>query len=230
MTKQTNKQHVVVNQEVTAQEPADRALEWLKKNQRLLIAVASIVVIVGAGSWFLLEYGSRKEAAAQRALEQARFATQSGNLPLAATDLSRLIDNYGGTVAAGEATILLAQVRLLQDEETLAVQELRAALDAGLDPQFRAGAFHLLATALEDLGNLADAAQAYEDAATASWYGLVSAQYLNDAARAYGLAGDTASAIATYRRISQQYADAPSATEAQVRLGELLAATGGQTE
>ena len=230
MTKSNRQQQVVVNEDVTPKEPADRALDWLQRNQRMLIAIASIVVIVGAAAWFLLEYSSRKEAAAARALEQARFATQSGNLPLAATDLSRLIDNYGGTVAAGEAAILLAQVRRLQDEETLAVEELRAAIDDRLDPQFRAGAYHLLGTALEDLGNLSEAAQAYENAAAASWYGLVTAQYLNDAARAYGLAGDTAAALATYRRVAEQYGDAPSATEAEVRLGELLAASGGTTD
>jgi predicted negative regulator of RcsB-dependent stress response len=230
MTKSTKQRQVVVNQEVTQQEPAEKALEWLKKNQRILIAVASVVVIIGAAAWFLLEYGSRKEAAARQALDQARFATQTGNLPLAATDLSRLIDNYAGTVAASEGAILLAQVRLLQDEETLAVQELRAALAAGLDPQFSAGAYHLLGTALENLGNMSEAAQAYENAAEASWYGLVSAQYLNDAARAYWLSGDTATAITTYRHVTEDYADAPSATEAAVRLGELLAATRGQSE
>jgi TolA-binding protein len=177
--------------------------------------------------WFLLEYGSRRERAAQRELEQARFASQSGNLPLAATDLSRLIGNYGGTTAASEATILLAQVRLLQGEPSLAVDELRVALPE-IDPQFEAGAYHLLGTALENLGNMREAAEAYANAANASWYGLVSAQYLNDAARAFSLAGDTTAAIQTYRRVSDEYSDAPSATEAAVRLGELLAAAEGE--
>jgi TolA-binding protein len=218
-----------VNQEqqVTPKEPAEKLLEWLNANQRKVIVVLSAIVIVAAGVWFLLEYGSRRERAAQRELEQARFASQSGNLPLAATDLSRLIGNYGGTTAASEATILLAQVRLLQGEPSLAVDELRVALPE-IDPQFEAGAYHLLGTALENLGNMREAAEAYENAANASWYGLVSAQYLNDAARAFSLAGDTTAAIQTYRRVSDEYSDAPSATEAAVRLGELLAAAEGE--
>jgi TolA-binding protein len=216
---------VIQEQEVTPKEPADRLLEWLSTNQRNVIVTLSAIVIVAVGVWFLFEYGSRKELAAQRELDQARFATQSGNLPLAATDLSRLIGNYTGTTAASEAAILLAQVRLLQEEPSLAVEELRAALPE-IDPQFEAGAYHLLGTALENLGNMREAAEAYENAARTSWYGLVSAQYLNDAARAYWLAGDTTAAVRTYRRVSDEYADAPSATEAEVRLGELLAAEG----
>jgi TolA-binding protein len=214
----------IQEQQVTPKEPAERLLEWLKANQRSVVVVLSAVVIVAAGAWFLIEYGSRRELAAQRELEQARFATQSGNLPLAATDLSRLIGNYSGTTAASEAAILLAQVRLLQGEPSLAVEELRVALTE-IDPQFEAGAYHLLGTALENLGNMREAAEAYENAARTSWYGLVSAQYLNDAARAQSLAGDTSAAIQTYRRVSDEYSDAPSATEAEVRLGEILAGT-----
>jgi predicted negative regulator of RcsB-dependent stress response len=221
---------VVQDQPVTPKEPAERLLEWLQKNQRNVIVVLSLAVIAAAGVWFLFEYGSRKAQAASRELEQARFATQSGNLPLAATDLSRLIENYGGTTAASEAAILLAQVRLLQEEPSLAADELRAALPE-IAPQFEAGAYHLLGTALENLGNMREAADAYHNAARASWYGLVSAQYLNDAGRAHWQAGDTAAAVDTYRRVSQEYSDAPAATEAEVRLGELLAASeavGGQ--
>lgn len=204
-------------------EAGEKLVEWLKKNQRTVIGAAAVVVIVAAVVWFTFEYRSRKESAAQSALEQARFATQSGNLPLAATDLSRLIDTYGGTRAADEAAILLAQVRLLQDEPSLAADELREALDGGMDSQFRAGAFSLLGAALENMGNMADAARAYESAAQEAWYGFLAAQYLNDAGRAYTQAGDTASAIAAYRRVVDDYPDSPSVTESRVRLGELQA-------
>jgi predicted negative regulator of RcsB-dependent stress response len=206
-------------------EAGEKFVEWLHKNQRVVLATVSIVVIVAASVWFVLEYRSRKENAAQSALEQARFATQTGNLPLAATDLSRLISTYGGTEAADEAVILLAQVRLLQNEASLAADELRKALSGGMDSQFRAGAYSLLGAALENLGNMAEAGRAYEDAAREAWYGFLSAQYLNDAGRAYTEAGDTASAIAAYRRVVQDYGESPSVTESQVRLGELEASS-----
>jgi predicted negative regulator of RcsB-dependent stress response len=217
----------IEQQQVTPLEPGEKVVAWIKRYQRPLIAVAAVLVIVAAGVWFVLEYRSRKEEAAQTALEQARFATQSGNLPLAATDLSRLVATYGGTEAADEGVILLAQVRLLQDEASMAADELRKALDGGMASQFRAGAYSLLGAALENLGNMSEAAQAYENAAGAAWYGFLSAQYLNDAGRAYAQAGDTSSAIAAYRKVVNEYSDSPSVTEAEVRIGELESAHGG---
>jgi len=221
-----NKQPVE-QQSVTPLEPGDKLVAWIRRNQRALIAAAAVVVIVAAGVWFVLAYRARKEEAAQTALEQARFATQSGNLPLAATDLSRIVATYGGTEAADEAVILLAQVRLLQNEATMAADELRKALDGGMASQFRAGAYSLLGAALENLGNMSEAGKAYEDAAGAAWYGFLSAQYLNDAGRAYTQAGDTSGAISAYRKVINEYSDSPSVTEAEVRLGELEAANGG---
>ncbi len=217
-------------QQLPKADTAERFVEWLNKNQRTVLAAVAIVVIVAAGAWFVLEYRSRKESAAAAALEQARFATQSGNLPLAATDLSRLIGTYGGTLAADEAVILLAQVRLLQNEASLAAEELRKSLSGGMAPQFRAGAYSLLGAALENMGNLSEAAKAYENAAGEAWYGFLAAQYLNDAGRAYTEAGDTTSAIAAYRRVIDEHADSPSVTESRVRLGELEAGLAPQQD
>jgi predicted negative regulator of RcsB-dependent stress response len=214
-------------QVVESQDPAERLLGWVRKNQRLVVGLVSVVVIVAAGGWFFLEYQGRKETAAQQALDQARFATRTGNLPLAATDLSRLMENYRGTAAASEAVILLGQVRLLQSEPTLAVAELRAAIAAGVDPQFEAGAHALLGTALENIGNLSDAAREYERASSAAWYDFQRASYLNDAGRAYVEGGDTTNALAAYRRVVSDFGEEPAALEAQVRIGEIEAGLEG---
>jgi predicted negative regulator of RcsB-dependent stress response len=222
MSKQEKKPVVV-----ESQDPAERLLAWLKKNQRLVIGAASVLVIAAAGVWFVLEYQGRKEAAAQQALEQARYATRTGNLPLAATDLSRLMDSYRGTAAASEAVILLGQVRLLQDEPTLAAEELRNALQRGVDPQFEAGAYGLLGTALENVGNLTEAARQYERASGAAWYDFQRASYLNDAGRAYVEGGDTTNALGAYQRVVDEFPEAPAAIEAEVRIGEIEADLGG---
>lgn len=220
--------NVEKNQQVVeAQDPAERLLVWLRKNQRTVVTVASIVVIAAAAGWFVLEYQGRKEAAAVTALDQARFATRTGNLALAATDLGRLMDNYRGTAAASEAVIILGQVRLLQGEPTLAAEELRAALADGVDPQFEAGAYGLLGTALENVGNSTEAARQYERASTAAWYDFQKASYLNDAGRAYVEGGDTSAALAAYQRVVDQFGEEPAALEAQVRIGEIEAGREG---
>lgn len=205
-------------------DPDERALEWIQRYRRVLIGAAAGLVIVASGLWFMLEYRGRKEAAAERALEQARFATQSRNFALAASDLSRMIENYAGTRAGDEAVIVLAQVRLIQNQASLAVDELRTALGRGLDPQFQSGAQSLLGVALENLGNLSQAGEAYEEAAATAWYDELAAQYLNDAGRAYTLAGDTARAMSSYERVLTTYPEVQGVAEAKVRLAELRAA------
>jgi tetratricopeptide (TPR) repeat protein len=185
-------------------------------------AVAAVALAV----WFVLEYSERKELAATNALDEARIALQSENLPLAASDLSRIVVTYGGTVAADEATIVLAQVRLQQDQPTVAADEIRDALARGLRPQFEAAALGLLGTALEEIGNHSEAAETFERASQATWYDYVAAQYLSDAGRAFVAARDTARAIAAYERILGEYEDAPVGREARVRLAELRAAMG----
>lgn len=202
-------------------------VEWIATNRRTVMlgaaALAAAILVV----WFVLEYQERKELAATNALEEARVALQSGNLPLAGSDLSRIVGTYGGTVAADEATILLAQVRLQQDQPTVAAEEIRAALAGGMRAQFEAAALGLLGTALEQIGNHREAGETFQRASAASWYDFVAAQYLSDAGRAFLAARDTTRAMAMYESILSDHEDAPVAREARVRLAELRAAMGG---
>jgi predicted negative regulator of RcsB-dependent stress response len=215
---------VATERQTASRDPGQQFIELVAKHRRRLIGGAVAVIALGAGVWFVREYQQRRENAARQTLDQARFATQTGNLALAASDLSRLIASYGGTSAADEAVVILAQVRLLENQAALATQELRQAIDQGLDDQFLAPAYGLLGTALENLGNQTDAGEAYENAADASWYGFLAAQYLSDAGRAFANGGDTARAIAAYERIMRDHETAPTALEARVRLAELRAA------
>lgn len=205
-------------------DPGKVVLEWLTAHRRTAYGIAAALAVVAFSGWFYVSYRHRLEERAQAELQQARQAAQSGNLALAASDLSRLIGEYRGTLAAGEGSVMLGRVRLIQDQPTLAAEELRRAIDAGLDDQFRAPAFGLLGMALEDIGNMSQAAQAYEEAAQEAWYPFLAAEYLNDAGRAYVAAQDTTSAIAAYDRVIQDYEGAPGSLEARVRLAELKAA------
>jgi len=212
----------------TPPDAGTRLVAWLQAHRKAVIAGAVAITIVALSAWFVVEYRRNKEAAAAQALEQARFTSQSGNLPLAANDLSRLIDEFSGTAAADEAVILLAQVRLLQEQPDLAADELRQADPDRLRSQFRSPAHGLLGTALENSGQAAGAAQAYEDASQASWYDNVAAEYLLDAGRAWTAVGDATRAVAAYQRILDDYSESPSIVEARVRLAELQARQASQ--
>ncbi|HEX9690730.1 MAG TPA: tetratricopeptide repeat protein [Gemmatimonadales bacterium] len=203
------------------QDQGERLLAWVRNNSRLLsIGVTAIVVLAG-GIWFVREYRIRTALAAQSALDAARVSVQAENYPLAASDLTRLIDSYPGTAAAGEAVILLGRVRLAQEQPDVAAQELRAALARGMSGEFLASAYAVLGVALENAGNPADAATAYRQAAEAAAYEFLAAQYLADAGRAATTSGDTSQALELYRMILSAHPESPSAIEAGVRLGEL---------
>lgn len=207
----------------THQDVGKRLVEWIERHRRAVLAAVAALVVAAGAVWFVVEYRERREEAAVRALDDARSALRAGNLPLAASDLTRLISSYGGSTAADEAVILLGRVRLMQDQPGVAAEELRQATERRLGEQFRAPVYALLGAALENSGDPAGAGEAYRRAAEASWYARLKAQYLNDAGRAFAAAGDTARAAQAYELLLRDFKDTPSAVEANLRLAELRA-------
>ena len=75
------------------------------------------------------------------------------------------------------------------------------------------------------LDRLQEAAAAYQAASDAADTPYLKADFLIQAGRAWGSAGDTAKAMAAYQRILDDFGEMPAVTEAKVRLSELTAAT-----
>jgi predicted negative regulator of RcsB-dependent stress response len=214
-----------VSADVKTQEDTERIdkwIAWAKENRRRLTIAGGAVVLVAAGVWFAVSAKARRETFARRELDQARISAEAGNLPLAANDLSGIISKYGGTGAAEEARLLLAQVRMLQGQAALAATDLQAFVSEGPKPQYRSQAYDMLGVALEQTDQFHAAAQAYETGAKDSEFGLVSVRMLLDAGRAYTVAGDTADATRIYEQIIKDHGSATGAVaEAKLRLGEL---------
>jgi len=194
---------------------------WYRDQTRLAIGGVIAVVVVALVVWLVVSSGRRKEEFAARSLNQARTAAESGNLPLASSELQKLIDQYKGTNAATEAVITLNQVRMVNGQSELAVVGLRDFLAANPKPQYRAPAYGLLGAALENAGRYPDAAEAYENASKAADLEYLKARYLIDAGRSYAAGGKKAEAEGAYREVVQKYPKSTSFTEAQVRLAEL---------
>jgi predicted negative regulator of RcsB-dependent stress response len=196
---------------------------WYKDPQRLPLVAVFLLAIVAAVAWFIVASGKRKEQFAARSLNQARTAAEAGNLPLASSELQRLITTYKGTDAAHEAVITLNQVRMVNGQSELAVVGLREFLASKPPEKYRAPAYGLLGSALENAKRWGEAAQTYSQAAEAAQLPYLKAAHLIDAGRAYRLAGRLEDSAKAYRTVVQKYADSPSFTEAQVRLAELTA-------
>jgi outer membrane protein assembly factor BamD (BamD/ComL family) len=194
---------------------------WYRDRRRQLVAAIVLVAVAAIVSWFLMASGNRKEQFAARSLNQARVAAEAGNLPLASSELQRVITTYRGTDAASEAVIALNQVRMINGQSELAAVGLREYLATKPAQKYLAPAYGLLGAALENSKRWADAAQAYSQASSASEVDYLKANYLVDAGRAYREAGKTEEAARAYRTILEKYPSSPSFTEAQVRLAEL---------
>jgi outer membrane protein assembly factor BamD (BamD/ComL family) len=186
-----------------------------------LVGAALAVALLALVGWFVVASGKRKEEFASRSLNQARAAAEAGNLPLASSELQRLITAYKGTDAASEAVITLNQIRLVSGQSELAAVGLRDFLASKPAPQYVTPASGLLAAALENSKRWAEAGQAYTDASNSAEVDYLKAQYLVDAGRAYREGGKLEEATRAYRTVVQKFPNAPSFTEAQVRLAEL---------
>lgn len=204
---------------------ANWLIDWIKGHRQAATYLAAALV-VGAGLlWWNVLSTRRSEAIAGQQLSQARLAFESRNLPLAASELARLVENYAGTNAAQEGALILAQVRMLQGQGQQAIEHL-SSFAPGADRPYRAQAYGLLGAAYENIGRPREAAESYEKASEYAQFPFLEAQYLSDAGRAWVAAGDTAKAVASYRKIVAELQETGTVTEAKVRLGELTRGSG----
>lgn len=195
--------------------------EWVRTSGRSAgLAVGAVIVLV-LGGWLYVSSENRKEAFASQSLMQARAEAESGNLPLAASDLTRLVERFGGTRAADQAIILLNQTRLVQGQRDLAINALRGFVSASHPDYVKASAYGLLGGALEDAGKSREAADAFRKAAQSARLDFLKATYLIDAGRAFTAAGDTAAAKAAYSEVLTAHGRLDQAAEARVRMAEI---------
>lgn len=206
-------------QPTVAAEVADPMI-WVRKHQRLVLGIAGAVVVLALGAWVVTETGQRRQLRAAEALDQARNIAESGNLPLAASELQKIIETFSGTDAATEAVVTLNQVRMVNGQSELAVVSLQEYLKTNPKKVYKVPAQGLLGEALENAGRPEEAGAAYVGAAEDAEVDYLKAQYLLSAARAYGNAGKVDEAVKALQAIIDKYPKTTALTEARVRLAE----------
>lgn len=199
---------------------SERITAWIQGHRRIASWIGTIVVVAAVLFIWTLSTRRRTEEIASRDLAGARFAYDNQNLPLAASELSKVVADYSGTNAAQEGRLLLANVRLLQGQPQQAVAVLKDWAGSAGRP-FRAQAYSLLGAAYENMGRTREAGEAYESGSAAARLDFLKAQLLADAGRVWTTAGDTSRALAAYSRIAKDFPKEATATEAKVRLAEL---------
>jgi predicted negative regulator of RcsB-dependent stress response len=198
---------------------------WIRSHKQVAAYLAvALAVAVGLFAWNFLS-SKTAERSAGRQLAQGRLALDSKNYPLAASVLSQVVENYAGTHAAQEGSILLAQARLAQGQTQQAIDVLQRSAPKA-DKYFRAQSYGLLGAAYDNALRPKDAATAYQAAADAALYPFLRAQFLSDAGRAWLAVGDSAKAVTAYRTIVERLDATSAAAEAKVRVGELTKGSG----
>jgi len=195
-------------------------MDWARMNAKP-IGIAVAVIALAAIVWVVAkQWQDRRADAAEVALNRARQSYAQGNLPLAQTDLRRVIARFGGSSAGSQATMLLAQTFYEQGKPDSGLRALNEGKASGLDK----AAFEALKGAgLEQEKKYAEAADRYRAAAGLTDSKISKDRYMADAARALTLAGNKAEAAKIWSTLANDDASA-FAAEARVRYGELTAA------
>ena len=201
-------------------ERTESIFEWLHVNSRV-VAVAAIVVAVAAiGGWLYTRNQAGKELRAEQALLRAEQSLGQGNIPLAQTDLQKLISSQGGTAGASQGAMLLAQTYYDKGEYQKGIDALEKS--GAARKEFEAGAEALIADGYSQLGKYAEAAAHYKKAAEVTRFQNDREGYLADAARNFMAGKDTAQARQVWQDVLKNE-NGVYAAEARVRLGELTA-------
>jgi len=202
----------------------ESAMDWARANTKP-IAIAAIVIALAAATWFFAKQWRERQAdAAEVALNRARQSYGQGNLPLAQTDLKRVITRFGGSAAGSQASMLLAQAYYEQGKPDSGLKVLNDGKPSDTDE----AAFEALKGAgLEQKKEYVQAADRYRAAAGLADAKIAKDRFMADAARALTSANNKAEAAKIWSALANDNAST-FAAEARVRLGELVATPAGR--
>jgi tetratricopeptide (TPR) repeat protein len=196
--------------------------EWFMVHKREVTWGVTALAVVIAGVWFYERSQSIKSQRAETAYFQARQSAAAGNLPLAISDLQKVVNRYEGTQAGTQAALSLAQALYDQKKYKEGIDALKKA-ESKAPGDFKASVHVVEAAGYEELKDFTNAGEQYKQAAEATRYPAEKSDYQAAAARSYAAGGKTAEAKAIWTELSKDETS-PIAAEARIRLGELEAA------
>jgi tetratricopeptide (TPR) repeat protein len=208
----------------TAARPHDdesSLFDWIRAHGRVAAYAGVTIVALAAGTYMWRRSDAIKQERAEQALVGAARTFASGNLPLAQTDLEKVVARYGSTNAGAQARLLLAQILFEQSKVDSGLRVLEG-VGSGPGGAFAASVHALRAAGLEQLNKPAEAAVEYEQAAQVARGSTERDSYRADAARAYTAAGQPAKALTIWQALAADE-QSPMGPEARLRIGELTA-------
>ena len=195
------------------------AVEYVKERARLFVggAVAAIAVIVAINYFIESKETDRLKAAAL--LGDVLMVEQGGEPTEAVRLAEELVSSYAGTPAAAQGTIILANLYYAQGRYVEARGYYQRYLDNYEPLDVLAYAAQSgLGACLEAEGQLVAAAQHYETYAAQQAGTIREAMAQMEAARIYGLAGESNKQQALLEQVSRTFAQYPIAAQARAAL------------
>lgn len=191
---------------------------FIEKNQKAIIGVVVAIIIVvlaifGYKKWYQEPREEKAQAAIFRAealFERDDFATALNGNGNDVIGFLEVINEYGGTKTANLAKYYAGICCLNTGDFSNAVKYLGEF--KGEDQLVKPLAIGAMGDANLELGNVAEAAKCYENAAKASSNSFTSPMMMMKAALTYEMAENYAKAVEMYKAIK---ADFPNSTEAR---------------
>ena len=196
-----------------------QAVEYVKERASLFVGgtVAVIVVIMAINYFIESKEADRLKAAAL--LGDVLMVEQGGEPGEAIRLAEELVASYAGTPAAAQGTVLLANLHYAQGHYAEARSYYQRYLDNYEPVDVLAYAAQSgLGACLEAEGQLLAAAQHYEAYAAQQAGTIREAMARMEAARIYGLAGDSDKQQALLEEVSRTFAQYPIAAQARAAL------------
>jgi predicted negative regulator of RcsB-dependent stress response len=198
----------------------DSFFDWIQFHTRELL-IGLLVAVVAVGGVFLYRSASATQAVqAEQALVEPEQSIQAGNVPLAQSDLRRVMTRYKGTAAAAQAAILLAGTYYAQQKYADGVSTLQQTSTTGAAAPFASSVERLVADGYIQEGKPKEAAAHFLAGANKTQYPTEQARLKASAARAYAAAGDTSAALGLWRDLVN-LPKSGEVPEAQLMIGEL---------
>ena len=202
-----------------------RFLEFFETNRSLVYGIlGGIVLLIIMGFGYGI-FKDRQEDQAQEALAAAVRMYENSNWRGAidgadgAAGLLEVADQYGSTKAGNLALYYAADAYYKMGEHESALTYFRQ-FDHG-DDALGAGAYAGEAAVLESMGNHAEAAAKYRQAALVHESDFTSGRYLQSAGRNYELAGEYDEAREVYEMIKTQFPESAQASDVDMLLARV---------
>ncbi|MEE2658041.1 MAG: tetratricopeptide repeat protein [Candidatus Latescibacterota bacterium] len=218
------------NRPTRAELEEDQFLEWvltalayIRARGHIFIGGAVAVVATIAIISFVQQQRSSARTEAAALLFEATLADQVGQIDGVLRVCERLVDDFGNTPAAAQATVMLGNRYFALGRYAEAERSYQRYLDDyGDEPVLRFAAESGIAAGYEAQGNFEQAAAAYVDYATRHPEIEASALMLMDAARCHRQLGDRDRERSLLERVMEEFPQSSATTRARQELGALM--------